>query len=102
MTYVINEAVYCYQVDADLVVGAGDVLTLVDVVLALEAVEARKAFAVEVVARVSLHLLHVTLAAVLAGLLGARVVWGVAGWPHECRGARAGEVVDLETDEMKL
>ena len=96
MTNVINEAVYCYQVDADLVVGADDAFALVDVVLAPQAVESSRALAVEVVSGVALSLLDLALALVLAGLLGARVVGGGTGRAHELRGALAREVVDLK------
>ena len=85
-----------YQIHADLVVSADDAFALVDVVLAPEAVEALRTFAVKIVARISLVLGDDTLTPVLTGLLHACVVRGVAGRTHELGCAGTGEVVDLK------
>lgn len=84
-----------HQIDANLVVGADDTLALVDIVLASQPVETFRAFAVEIVARISLVLGDYTLAPVLTGLLHARVVSPVASPAHELWCTRASEVVDL-------
>lgn len=83
------------QINADLIVGADDALTLVDVVLTPEAVESLRTFTVKIVARISLVLRYDALAPVLTGLLDAGVVGAVAGRTHELRCARTGEVVDF-------
>ena len=88
-----------YQIHADLVVGADDALALVDVVLAPEAVEALRTFAVKIFARISLVVGDDALAPVLAGLLHAGVVSGVAGRTHELGCAGTGEVVDLKNNK---
>lgn len=89
-----SAVVSCHQIHADLECRTSHSCALINVVLAPKSIKSILALAKEVVAMIPLRLGPDAAAIVLTGLLGARIVNGVAIGTHELGSALASESID--------